>query len=70
MRGIDPTPNVIEAALKKLQDAVEKRTCKTLWETFKEVQDSHGVDRFALSLLDDMKDALTEALPYGPDEVY
>ncbi len=63
----------ISGAIEGLKDACtdvgRMEVCKTLWETFQDFTDSHEVDRFTVSLLDDLKYKLAEVLPYGPDEV-
>lgn len=55
-------------------EAGDHRTCKTLWETFNDfVEDgiqNSGYGDYPSHILDDLKDKLTEVLPYGPDEVY
>ncbi len=50
-------------------NAGDKRTCKILWEVFKVFEDDPDLDAYdAVGLLDDLRDKLTKAIPYGPEE--
>ena len=50
---------------------VEKRVCKAFWDAYNEFYDEVLTprDRHDQKLLCDLKDALSEAVPYGPTEV-
>ena len=49
--------------------AVEKRVCKILWDVFHDYMDGLPVSTTIWPLWD-LQDKLTEAMPYGPEEVH